>query len=680
MSTDTESGARLEGVGTEKVLEIYRRMALIRRSDERIRMGMAGGEFGFAYWPVEGQEAMSAGAAVALQAGDQLVTTYRGCGDSVAMGVPLGPYLAELMGKATGLSKGKAGAMGVCAPEIGLAWATGIVGEGPPIANGFALAGKLRGDGSVTLVSFGDGATSIGFVHEAMNMAAVWDLPVVFFCQNNAYAECTPVAEYTRTRHFADRAAGYGMPGVTVDGTDPIAVYRAVSEAVTRAREGRGPTMVEAVAFRLQGHYFGDPMVYVDKNRLAEARGRDPVAGFRSRIVAAGVAAETDLDQVDAAVDKQVEEAISFAVDSPAPDPAAELYTDVYAGASADSSLSPRRPAPPEPAPSGDTQPMGLAQAITFTLDRAMARDQSIVLLGEDISDPAGGIFRITAGLSTKYGTDRVRSTPIAESAIVGCALGLSMAGFRAVPEIMFLDFLGVCLDQLANHAAKVRYMSGGRRSAPLTLRVALGAASGAQHSQSLEAWLMHVPGLKVAFPSDPADAAGLLNACLADDDPCVFIEARTLCMSGAKSPVPTGDWTVPLGRAAVRRAGSDATVVAYGPAVPLALAAAEQLASDQIDVEVIDLRSLVPLDLPTVLESVARTGRLVVSHVSATFGGPGAEIAAAVQHELHRDLQAPIERVAASFTPVPFARTLESASLPSVDRIAGAVRRSLAR
>jgi pyruvate/2-oxoglutarate/acetoin dehydrogenase E1 component/TPP-dependent pyruvate/acetoin dehydrogenase alpha subunit len=680
MSTDTESGARLESVGTDQVLEIYRRMALIRRSDERIRMGMAGGEFGFAYWPVEGQEAMSAGAAVALQEGDQLVTTYRGCGDSVAMGVPLGPYFAELMGKATGLSKGKAGAMGVSAPELGLAWATGIVGEGPPIANGFALAAKLRGDGSVVLVSFGDGATSIGFVHEAMNMSAVWDLPVVFFCQNNAYAECTPVAEYTRTGHFAERAAGYGMPGVTVDGTDPIAVYGAVSQAVTRAREGRGPTLVEAVAFRLQGHYFGDPMVYVDKDRMAKARSHDPVPAFRKRILAAGVATPSDLDKLDESIHGQVEEAISFAVDSPVPDPASELYTDVYAGSSADSSVTTAPPSAAEPAPSGETQTMGLAQAITYTLDRAMARDDSIVLLGEDISDPAGGIFRMTAGLSTKYGNERVRSTPIAESAIVGCALGLSMAGFRAVPEIMFLDFLGVCLDQLANHAAKVRYMSGGRRSAPLTMRVALGAASGAQHSQSLEAWLMHVPGLKVAFPSDPADAAGLLNSCLTDDDPCVFIEARTLCMNGSTAPVPTADWTVPLGRAAVKRAGSDATVVAYGPAVPLALAAAEQLASDQIDVEVIDLRSLVPLDLPTVLESVARTGRLVISHVSATFCGPGAEIAAAVQHELHSDLEAPIERVAASFTPVPFARTLELASLPSVDRIAGSVRQSLAR
>jgi 2-oxoisovalerate dehydrogenase E1 component len=677
MSTETESDAGLETLDRAKALELYRTMMRIRRSDERIRMGMAGGEFGFAYWPVEGQEAISAGAACAIRPEDQSVITYRGLADAVAKGIPLGPYFAELMGKATGLSKGKAGAMGVSAPEVGVAWATGIVGEGPPIANGLALASRLRGDGTVVLVCFGDGATSIGFVHEAMNMAAVWDLPVVFLCQNNAYAECTPVAEYTKTVHFADRAAGYGMPGVQVDGTDPVAVYQAVAGAADRARRGEGPTFVEAVAFRLQGHYFGDSMAYVDQEQLQAARTRDPVSLFRERLLAAGVASSAELDAIDDALRQEVEEAIQFAVESDQSDPA-ELYVDVYSDSDTDASVR-REPIKSEPElPGGSTETLGLAQAITRTLDRALENDPSIILLGEDIADPAGGIFRMTAGLSTKHGRDRVRPTPIAETAIVGAAVGLSMAGFKAVPEIMFMDFLGVCLDQLANHAAKVRYMSGGRRSVPMTLRVAVGSGSGAQHSQSMEAWLMHVPGLKVVFPSDPADAVGLLNSCLADADPTVFIEARSLCMGGFTAPVPVEDYLTPLGLAAVKRTGRDVTVAAYGPAVRDALAAAEELAAEGVDAEVIDLRTLVPLDVNSILESVGRTKRLVISHVSTGFCGPGAEIASAVQSELFGELQAPVQRVAAAFTPVPFARSLEQAALPTAEKISAAIRSTL--
>jgi 2-oxoisovalerate dehydrogenase E1 component len=652
-------------------------MMRIRLSDQRIRMGLVGGEFGFAYWPVEGQEAMSAGAACALGREDQVVITYRGLGDAVAKGVSLRPYFAELMGKATGLSKGKAGAMGVCDPEVGIAWATGIVGEGPPIANGLALASRLRDDGRVVLVSFGDGATSIGFVHEAMNMAAVWELPVVFFCQNNAFAECTPVAEYTKTLHFADRAAGYGMPGVRVDGTDPVAVYHAVGEAAERARGGHGPTFVEAVAFRLQGHSAFDSMLYVDKEQLAAARTRDPVSTFRQRLVASGVAEPAELTAIDDGLRQEVEDAVQFAIDSEQCD-ADELYLDVYGGVTGDGSVR-RQSTEREPQlPAGSTETLGLAQAITRTLDRALARDDSIVLLGEDIADPAGGIFRLTAGLSTRFGRDRVRPTPIAETAIVGAAVGLSMAGFKAVPEIMFMDFLGVCLDQLANHAAKVRYLSGGRRCVPLTLRVALGSHSGAQHSQSMEAWLTHVPGLKVVFPSDPPDAVGLLNSCLADEDPTVFIEARSLCMGGFTAPVPIEDYLIPLGLAATKRSGRDATVVAYGPAVREALAAADLLAGEGVDVEVIDLRTLVPLDINTILESVGRTKRLVVSHIATGFCGPGAEIASSVQSELFGELRAPIQRVAAAFTPVPFSRSLESAALPSAEKITSAIKSTL--
>ena len=659
-------------VGRERDLALYRAMSKIHACEARVRKGLSSGEVGFNYWPIEGHEAMSAGAAVALEPDDQLVATYRGLADVVAKGVTLGPYFAELIGRSTGLSKGKAGAMGVSEPAAGVMWTTGIVGAGPPIANGLALAASLRNEPRVVLVSFGDGATSIGFVHEAMNLAAVWNLPVIFFCENNAWAECTPMAGYTRSERLADRAAAYGMRGVTVDGTDPVVVHDAVAEAATRARNGEGPTFIEAVAYRLQGHYFGDPMDYVDAEELATARAAAPFERFRARLIEEETATPEQLDGIDAALRDEIDEAFMFAKNSPDTD-LDELEVDVFAGVSHDPSRAPRTEA--IAVPDGDTETIGLVQAVNRTLDRALARDDRVVLLGEDIADPAGGVFKVTLGLSTKHGTDRVRDTPIAETSIIGAALGASLAGMRPVAELMFMDFLGVAFDQIANHAAKVRYLSGGRQHAPLVIRTAVGAGGGPQHSQAFEALAMHVPGIKVVWPSTSADAVGLLNACLDDDDPCLFVESMKLFFGGGQFPVPVADFSLPLGRADRKREGSDVTIVSYGPMVHDALNAAEELGAEGTSIEVIDLRSLVPLDITTVLESVGKTKRLVVAHESVRSCGPGAEIAAAVGEELFGELEAPIARVAASFTPVPRSAALEAACRPGVDELVDAIR-----
>ena len=324
---------------------------------------------------------------------------------------------------------------------------------------------------------------------------------------------------------------------------------------------------------------------------------------------------------------------------------------------------------------------LSFGQAVNEALDQALSGDERVVLLGEDIADPAGGVFKTTLGLSTKHGAHRVRATPISEQAIVGAAIGAALAGLRPVAEIMLMDFLAVCLDQLANHAAKLRYMSGGRTAVPLTIRTQVGGGLGfgGQHSQSLEAWLTHVPGLKVVCPSTPADAKGLLTACIEDDDPCVFMESLSLLFAG-DGPVPEGRHVVPLGTADVKRTGSDVTVVAWGRTVGDSLAAAEAVSADGIAVEVVDLRSLVPLDLDAVLESAARTGRVVVAHAATRFGGFGAEIASLVHERLHADLAAPVARVGARYAPVPFTPTLEQALFPSADRIAGCIRTIVAR
>jgi 2-oxoisovalerate dehydrogenase E1 component len=669
MATQVIAGPKT--LSSDRSKELYHLMSKVHHGDQRVRKGLSSGEIAMSYWPVEGQEAMSAGAALALADTDQLVTTYRGLGDVLAKGIDLPGYFAEILGRGIGLSKGKAGAMGIFDPAHGIAWTTGIVGAGPLIANGIALAALRKATGQVVLVSFGDGATSIGYVHEAMNMAALWSLPVVFFCQNNTFAECTPLSGYTRSLKLSDRAAGYDMAGVTVDGTDPQAVHAAVSEAVERARSGQGPSFVEAVGYRLQGHYFGDQMPYADADELAAKRADPPFARYRRKLIDEGVATEAELDAIDTDVSAEIDAAFATARDAPPPG-VDELTRDVFATNGTElSAASGQRAAVPD----GETEELGLVQAVHRTLDRAMAVDDSIVLLGEDIADPAGGMFKITAGLSTKYGANRVLDTPIAESSIIGAAVGASLGGLRPVAELMFMDFLGVAMDQIANHAAKIRYMSGGRQGAPLVIRAMVGTSAGPQHSQAFEAWAMHTPGIKIVWPSTAADAVGLLNACLAEDDPCLFIESMKLFYGGGKGPVPITDYTIPLGQADIKREGTDITVCTYGTIVHAALDAANQLDPDGISVEVVDLRTLVPLDLGAVLDSVRKTRRLVVAHESVGFCGPGAEIAAAVGTELFGVLAAPIQRVAGTYTPVPRAATLEAACRPGAGQVVEAIR-----
>jgi acetoin:2,6-dichlorophenolindophenol oxidoreductase subunit beta len=326
------------------------------------------------------------------------------------------------------------------------------------------------------------------------------------------------------------------------------------------------------------------------------------------------------------------------------------------------------------------TSNLSMREALNAALAEALAADPTVLLIGEDLADPGGGISQVTKGLSTTYGTDRVRDTPISEAAIVGAAVGAAAAGLRPVAEVMIMDFISIALDQLVNHAAKARFMSAGRLSIPLTVRTAVfgGIGSGATHSQTLEAWLAHIPGLKVVVPSTPADAKGLLTACIFDDDPCVFVE--NVALYGTKGPVPDGAFRIPLGRADVKRAGDDVTVVAYGRTVRDALAAATRLADEHIEVEVIDLRSLVPFDADTVLGSVARTGRAVVAHHATRFAGFGAEVAGVINEELFGQLAAPVLRVGARYAPIGSAAPLEAAVMPSAATIADAVRTVVGR
>jgi len=663
------------GPDRETAIAIYQTMARIAATDLRIQQGLAAGNLQFQYYPCGGQEAIPAAIAPLLTKDDKSVITYRCIHDIVAKGTPIREIIAEMYGRETGTSKGKGGPMHLSDPNSGLMVTTGIVGAGAPIAAGIALGEQLKGSGNVVTCSFGDGAANIGAVHEALNLAALWQLPIVFVCQNNLYAEYTSYAESTRSPSIAGRAEGYGMAGELVDGTDPFAMYDAAARAVARARAGGGPTLLECVAHRLQGHSFGSEEGHMDAGLLAAARAANPVATYRQRLINQGHADAAALDAIDAAVTVEIDDAQAFADASAAP-AASELFTDIFAE-SADLPDAGARPSAP-PAiglPDAGGRRITFGQAVNEALDMALASDDTVILLGEDIEDPAGGIVKATAGLSTKYGRARVRGTPISEQAIVGAAIGASLVGFKPVAEVMIIDFAMVCMDQIANHAAKLRYMSGGRTNVPITLRMLTAGnvgSFGAQHSQSLESWFAHIPGLKIVAPSNAADAKGMLLSCIDDPDPCIFIEAMRCYFSPGL--VPAADYRVPLGKAAIARAGTDVTIISYSWAMQEAMAAADALAAEGIDAEVIDLRSIVPLDMATVLASIEKTGRALIVHAAVEFGGFGAELAARIQETAWGKLKAPVARLGARYTPVPFAQNLEAMHFPNADGVAAKV------
>jgi pyruvate/2-oxoglutarate/acetoin dehydrogenase E1 component/TPP-dependent pyruvate/acetoin dehydrogenase alpha subunit len=668
------------GIDPAVLVEIYRQMARIRAVDKAIQAGLSSGKFLFSYWPMTGQESIPATLSQLIGTRDYMVTTYRGIHDQVAKGVPLAGLFAEALGRIDGVNKGKGGSPHICDPSSGSMLTTAIVGGGAPIANGIALATQLRAEDRLTIVNFGDGATSIGAIHEAMNLAGVWKLPVIFLCQNNQIGEYTPIPGYTASKDFASRAAGYGFKGVLLDANDIPALYQGLKEVVAEVRRGEGPIFVEAVTQRLGPHAGVGDTHDLTPEQLKAAKEAWPVPRTRAALLEAGICTEQRLAQIDEAARVEVEEAMSKAQAGKAT-PKEEMLLDVYA----DPSVPPRRGHYPrreaEVLPTGPTKTMLMLEAVRDAQDLALRQDQGVFLLGEDIGDPPGGLFATSKGLQTKYGKERVRPTPIAETAIIGAGIGAALVGMRPVAEIMFNDFAGVCLDQIFNHAAKQRYMSGSATHVPMTIRMMVGGGIGgfgAQHSQSLEAWLLHTPGLKVAFPSTPYDAKGLLLSCIFDEDPCVHLESIKV-LRGVRGEVPLEDYRIPLGVAKVRREGSDVTAITYGWQVQECLTAAEELQKEGISMEVIDLRTLVPLDYHRVLESVKKTRRALVVHAATEFCGFGAEIASTLNEELFSTLKAPVARLGADYAPIAYCREIESNQIPQAKSIAARVREVVA-
>jgi 2-oxoisovalerate dehydrogenase E1 component len=668
--TVTDERAEHAGLPTESLLEAYGRMTLIRVFEERVSELYRDGEVpGFVHLSI-GQEASAVGACWPLAVTDVITSNHRGHGHCLAKGLAPEPMMAELLARATGTNKGLGGSMHIADPDLGIFGANGIVAAGVPIAGGAALAAKLRGrdragkDSSVVVSFFGDGAVAQGAFHEAVNLAALWRLPVVLFCENNGYAEFSPIADQHPVP-MAARAAGYGLDYVSVDGNDVEAVAAVMTDVVRRVREGGGPVFVEAATYRWHGHYEGDPEKYRSKDELSEWQQRDPVVIARARLLGRGVGQEK-LDWVEAQVRARIDAAVDAARQAPPPDMGV-LRSSVYAP----------RPAVPEPdwVPDPDGEIFRTMDAVRLALEGELAANPDAFVAGVD-AGKGGNVFALTRGLYAKW-PDRLLDTPISETAVMGLAVGGAMAGMTPVVELMYLDFLGVCFDQILNQAAKLRFMTGGKARMGLVIRTQFGGgrSSGSQHSQSLEALLAHVPGLTVVMPSTPADTYGLLRSAIRDPNPVIFIENRQ--QYGMKGPKPPADYLLPLGKAKVVREGTDLTIVSVSRMVHEALAAAGSLAAKGISAEVIDLRTVAPLDKETILASLAKTNRLLIAHEGVTDFGIGAEIAALAVYQGFWTLDAPVMRVAPPPTPSPYAPNLEKQWLPdrqSIQRAAEAL------
>lgn len=651
-----------------ELLSAYRVMLMIRGFEQQAAASYASGEIpGFVHLSI-GQEAIAVGACLHLRSSDVITSTHRGHGHAIAKGLDLHGMFAELMGRQAGTCHGRGGSMHIADPQLGIFGANGIVAAGLPIAVGAAFAARWRGAGDVVVAFFGDGAAAQGAFHEAVNLAALWRLPVLFLCENNGYSE------FSRTidQHPVDlavRAAGYALPFQRVDGNDIEAVACVIDSVVTLMRKGGGPHMIEALTLRVRGHYEGDPQKYRESLPEGSADLGDPIARARQALLDRGASSDA-VDMVEAEVEAEVAQALENArLDlPPRPD---SLDSDVYGPISAAAVAS-------ETTIETGVRPGGVlrySRAIRAALEDALAEDVDVFTAGIDVG--GGNVFGLTRGLAERF-PGRVLDTPISEAAVVGLAVGSSMAGLRPVVEIMYLDFIGVCLDQIMNQAAKLRYMTGGHATLPLVIRTQFGSgrSSGSQHSQSLEVLLAHIPGLKVVMPATAADAYGLLRSSIDDNSPVVFIEHRLLYER--ESPAPAPGERVPIGRARIARRGTDATIVAWSRMVWDALTAADILAEEGVSAEVVDLRTIVPLDRTTILESLSRTSRLLIAHDAVLDFGVGAEIAALAVNEGFWSLDAPVLRVGAKATPAPYAPSLEAAWLPSVDDIVSGVRRQV--
>jgi 2-oxoisovalerate dehydrogenase E1 component len=660
------------GLPKEQLLAVYRTMLISRRMDEKMLILLKQGKV-FFHIGGPGHEAIQVACALALKAGhDWGYPYYRDLAFALQLGVTPEEVLMNTMHRAADPSTGGRQMPGHYGHKaLRIPTQSSPTGSQYLQAVGTAMGAVKDGTDEVVYVSGGEGSTSEGEFHEAVNWASREKLPVIFCIQNNRYAISVPITEQTGAGSVYDMVSGYGgLNRYRIDGTDFLASYRTAAEAVAKARRGEGPSLIDADVVRLLAHSSSDDQAkYRNKEELEAERRRDPIPKFENLLVEEGILKSSDIEKIQQEVRQLVDEAAEYVETLPLPDPrTAELY--VY---------SPRVVVNKEnfAEPEFTGPRVVMVDAINHALAEELERNPKMLIYGQDVAGNKGGVFTATKGLTAKFGKERVFNSPLAEASIVGTAIGLALRGFKPVVEIQFADYIWPAMMQIRDELVMLRYRSNNMWSCPVVLRVPVGGYihGGHYHSQCIEGIFAHVPGIRLCFPSNAADAKGLLKTACREEDPVLFMEHKALYrQSFAASPEPDANYLLPFGIAKVKREGSDISVITYGMMVQRSLEAAQRLEEQGVSVEVIDLRTLNPLDTETMVRSVKKTGKVLLVHEDTITGGFGAELAAIIAKEAFQYLDAPIQRIGAKDAPVPYSPPLEDAVLPSEQKITEAL------